>query len=48
MSRVPEIFGFHENANITKDTKETNAMFATCLLCEGGGGGGGGMTRMPQ
>jgi dynein heavy chain len=37
----PEIFGFHENANITKDTKETNAMFATCLLCEGGGGGGG-------
>ena len=35
----PEIFGFHENANITKDTKETNAMFATCLLCEGGGGG---------
>ena len=35
----PEIFGFHENANITKHPKQTNAMFATCLLCEGGGGG---------
>ena len=34
-----EIFGFHENANITKDTKETNAMFATCLSVEGSGAG---------
>ena len=38
----PEIFGFHENANITKDTKETGAMFTTVLLTEGGGSGGGG------
>ncbi|KAH8085008.1 dynein light chain binding protein [Aureococcus anophagefferens] len=38
----PEIFGFHENANITKDTKETQFMFTTVLLTEGGGSGGGG------
>lgn len=33
----PEIFGFHENATITKDTKETNSLFASILLTEGGG-----------
>jgi len=38
---APEIFGFHENANISKDVKETNATFATVLLTEGGGSGGG-------
>ncbi|KAJ8614221.1 hypothetical protein CTAYLR_001133 [Chrysophaeum taylorii] len=37
----PEIFGFHENANITKDAKETNTLFATILLTEGGGSSGG-------
>ncbi|KAH8043392.1 dynein light chain binding protein [Aureococcus anophagefferens] len=31
-----------ENANITKDTKETQFMFTTVLLTEGGGSGGGG------
>lgn len=34
----PEIFGFHENATITKDSNETDALFATLLLAEGSGG----------
>ena len=38
----PEIFGFHENANITKTSKETNELFAAILLTEGGGEGGAG------
>ena len=37
----PEIFGFHENAMITKDTKETSDLFTAILLTEGGGEGGG-------
>jgi len=38
----PEVFGLHENANITKDQNDTNALFATIIRSEGGGGGGGG------
>lgn len=38
----PEIFGFHDNATISKDTQETNALFATIMLAEGGGEQGSG------
>lgn len=37
----PEIFGFHENAAITKNVNETEDMLATVLVTQGAGGGGG-------
>lgn len=39
---LPEAFGLHENADITKDQNDTAAMFASLLQMGGGGGGGGG------
>jgi len=36
----PEVFGFHDNANITKDAGETTQLFSSILLTEGGGSGG--------
>ena len=39
---LPEAFGLHENADITKDQNDTAAMFASLLGLGGGGGGGGG------
>ena len=39
---LPEAFGLHENADITKDQNDTAAMLANLLSLSGGSGGGGG------
>ncbi|KRX11121.1 P-loop containing nucleoside triphosphate hydrolase [Pseudocohnilembus persalinus] len=40
----PEIFGFHSNADITKDINETNMLLDSLLLTSGASGGDGGST----
>ena len=42
LAAEPEVFGTHENANITKNMKETNDLFASVLITQSSGGGGGG------
>ena len=46
LTQQPEVFGLHDNADITKDQQETNYFCDTSLSMEagtsGGGGGGGG------
>ncbi|KAK3267509.1 hypothetical protein CYMTET_23939 [Cymbomonas tetramitiformis] len=39
---LPEAFGLHENADISKDKNDTTKMCASLLLMSGSGGGGGG------
>lgn len=38
----PEVFGFNDNADITKDLKETAQVLKTVLITQSTGGGGGG------
>jgi dynein heavy chain len=38
----PEVFGFHENAAITKELNETNNMLSAIMLTKQDGGGGAG------
>jgi len=45
LSAAPEVYGLHENADITKDQNETNALLSSILTAESGGGGGGGGDR---
>ena len=40
MSPLPEVFGLHENADITKDRNETNEMFEAILSTQTNEGGG--------
>jgi dynein heavy chain len=42
----PEVFGFHANADITKDIGESNLLFDTLLLCSGSGGGDSGGSKI--
>ena len=39
---APEVFGLHENADITKDINETNSMLGSLLATGGSSGGSGG------
>ena len=36
-----QVFGLHDNANITKDQNDTNSLFRNILLTEKGDSGGG-------
>jgi len=38
----PEVFGFNDNADITKDLKEVGQMLTTVLITQSSSGGGGG------
>lgn len=40
VSPLPEVFGLHENADITKDRNETNEMFEAILSTQSNEGGG--------
>ena len=40
LDTTPDVFGFHSNARITKDTKTTTSLFASVLLTQAGKGGG--------
>lgn len=38
----PEVFGMHENADISKDLQQTKLLFDSLILTQGGGSKGGG------
>ncbi|XP_053705138.1 dynein axonemal heavy chain 12-like isoform X1 [Synchiropus splendidus] len=41
LSQQPEVFGMHENADISKDIQQTKLLFDSLLLTQGGGSKGG-------
>ncbi|CAJ1084997.1 dynein heavy chain 12%2C axonemal [Xyrichtys novacula] len=41
-SQHPEVFGMHENVDISKDLQQTKMLFDSLLLTQGGGAKGGG------
>ncbi|KAK3264588.1 hypothetical protein CYMTET_26684, partial [Cymbomonas tetramitiformis] len=45
INALTEVFGLHENADITKDMQETALMFSSILLTQGRVSSGGGKTR---
>ena len=41
-SQLPEVFGMHDNVDISKELSETKDLFDSVLLTQGASGGGGG------
>jgi dynein heavy chain len=41
LNTPPGVYGFHLNANITKELNETAVLIDTLLICQGGGGSKG-------
>lgn len=39
LNTPPGVYGFHSNANITKELNETSLLLNTLLACQGSGGG---------
>ena len=54
LTAEPEVFGLHDNANITKDQNDTNALLGSVMITEKGGsgaittGGGGSSSNEEQ
>lgn len=42
LNQLPEVFGMHENVDISKELQETKLLFDSVLLTRGGSGGGAG------
>ena len=41
-TQMPEVFGMHDNVDISKQLQETKLLFESVLLTQGSGGGAGG------
>ena len=46
--QLPEVFGMHENVDISKELQETRQLFDSVLLTQGRGGGGGSSSKTEE